>query len=95
MIRPLGENVVVRMLKEDNISKGGVVLPHDIHPEALKRATVVAVGPGRHNLSGALTPIDLIPGDTVLISSYSPNTVEVDGETLYVVPNSAIFAVLV
>ena len=44
--QPLGDRVVIKPLEEEEITKGGLVLP-DTAREKPQKGEVVAVGPGR------------------------------------------------
>jgi len=57
----VGENVVVRKINVDNITNGGIVLPHNISPESFIRGEVLSVGKDI---------IDIKEGDVVAYSEH-------------------------
>ena len=92
-IRPLQDRVVVRRMEEETTSAGGIVLPGSA-TEKPAQGEVLAVGPGKRQESGALQPIDLKVGDTVVFGKYASNTVKIDDEELLILNESEIFGVI-
>jgi chaperonin GroES len=83
---PLGNQVLLRKLPEEEMTKGGVVLPETARNKMILKGIVVAVGPGRRDAAGALIPMSLAEGDVVLASTYATNTeVELNGEKMNLV----------
>lgn len=73
MLRPLNDNVIVEPLKAPASSLAGVLLTEDAGRKYHgMRALVVAVGPGVLTLDGARVPINLSPGDVVVLRSPGP-----------------------
>ena len=93
MIKPLGERVVVKVSEQDMKTASGIVLP-DTAKEKPQQGEVVAVGKGKILDSGALAPMDVKKGDTVLFAKYSGNEVKVDGVDYLIIRQSDILAVL-
>ena len=92
-IRPLQDRVVVRRMKEETTSAGGIVLPGSA-TEKPAQGEVLAVGPGKRLDSGDTQPVDVNVGDTVVFGKYSSNTVKVDDEELLILNESEIFGVI-
>ena len=57
-------------------------------------AEVLAVGPGARDDKGKVTPLDVAPGDRVLIGKWAGTEVTIDGEELLIVGESDIMGVL-
>ncbi len=93
-IKPLGDYVVVEMIKSESYSPGGIALPPDYQDTQLRRAKVIAVGPGFRNAKGELTPVDVSVDSEVLINGYDSSFIEVDGKTFHLVSNRNIIAIL-
>lgn len=93
MIRVLGPRILVRR-EEDPGLKSAVleVVSYDATPSQF--GTVVAVGNGARDNSGARQPMPFKTGDKVLLSKYSGGEVEVDGETLAFVMEEDVLAIL-
>lgn len=77
-IQPLHDRIVVEAAAKEEKTAGGIILP-DSAQEKPQRGKVIAVGPGKRLDSGALAPIDVNVGDTVLYGKYSATEVKVDG----------------
>lgn len=92
-MRPLHDRVIVRRLEEETKSAGGIVIP-DTAKEKPMRGTVVAVGQGRILDNGDVRALEVKSGDTVLFGKYSGTEVKVDGETLLVMREEDIMAIL-
>lgn len=67
---PLGDRVVVKQTKQDEVRASGLVIP-DTAREKPQMGEVIAVGPGRFDDNGKRLPIDLKIGDRVLYAKYS------------------------
>nr|CEL67580.1 TPA: YALI0B05610p, related [Neospora caninum Liverpool] len=74
-ILPLGDTILVRIVKQAERTASGLYLHQPSSDrsrgQGVKRAHVVAVGPGRYNKNGERVPNDVVPGDEVLFPSYS------------------------
>ncbi|MEN9654564.1 MAG: hypothetical protein RL235_676, partial [Chlamydiota bacterium] len=91
-LKPLGNKVIVQR-SEAKVSKGGILLP-EAAQEKPKQGVVIAVGPGKTNDKGKLEPIEIKPGDQVLFSSYAGTEYKQDEETLLIVSEDDILAIV-
>lgn len=75
--RPRNDNVIVqrdtihRNPDGTALSRGGILLPDSVLPSHRETGTVIAVGPGLMQPNGKRIPLDLKPGDRVLITGYA------------------------
>ena len=92
-IRPLHDRVIVKRIEEERKSAGGIVIP-DTAAEKPDQGEVLAVGPGKKNEDGKLTPVDVKVGDKVLFGKYSGQTVKVKGDELLVMREEDIMGVI-
>ena len=92
-IRPLHDRVIVKRIEEEKKSAGGIVIP-DTAAEKPDQGEVLAVGPGKKNDDGKITPVDVKVGDKVLFGKYSGTTVRVEGDELLVMREEDIMAVV-
>jgi len=67
---PLGDRIVVKQTKQDEVRASGLVIP-DTAREKPQLGEVLAVGPGRLDDNGKRLPIDVKVGDRVLYAKYS------------------------
>lgn len=93
MIRPLHDYLLVKRQDPEKQSKGGIIIP-DAAAEKQETAQVVAVGPGKRTEAGALVPVGVSPGDTVLIAKYAGQEVKVEGQTLHLLRGEDVLAVV-
>jgi len=92
--RPLGDRVVVRRVKEDQKTPGGIIIPDTVQ-EKPQEGEVVSVGPGLvDEKTGKRTALELKAGDYVLFGKWSGTEVKVDGEELLIMKESDVMGVL-
>lgn len=91
-IRPLGDRVVVKIVKEEK-SAGGIFLP-DTAQEKPQTGEVVAVGPGKVLDNGSRQVVDVATGDKILFAKYSGTEVKLDGETYLLLAEKDILGVV-
>lgn len=92
MIKPLADRVVVKVVQEEEKTKGGIVLP-DTAKERPQEGEVVAVGPGKLLENGQRAPLEVKVGDRVIFSKYGGTEVKIDGEEYLILRESDILAV--
>jgi chaperonin GroES len=94
-VQPLGDRVILRPLSEtEKKSKAGFIILETKEKEKPETATVVAVGEGRVNDTGTRIKMNVKVGDTVLFSKYMPDEIKIDGETLLVLREDQIIAII-
>ncbi|NTF52915.1 co-chaperone GroES [Agrobacterium rhizogenes] len=91
--RPLHDRVVIRRLESEEKTRGGIIIP-DTAKEKPQEGAVVAVGPGLHDESGKLVPLDVKAGDRVLFGKWSGTEIKIDGEDLLIVKEADILGVV-
>jgi chaperonin GroES len=78
-IRPLQDRVLVKRVKEEEKTKGGIIIP-DTAKEKPIEGKVVAAGNGKVLENGSVRPLEVKKGDTVLFGKYSGTEVKIEGE---------------
>jgi chaperonin GroES len=91
-IRPLHDRVVIKRLKEEEKTKGGIIIPDNAKEKPVE-AKVIAVGNGKILEDGTLRKLDVKPGDTVLLGKYAGSEIKIDGEEHVVLREDEILAV--
>ncbi|MCX5850921.1 MAG: co-chaperone GroES [Deltaproteobacteria bacterium] len=76
--RPLHDQVLVLRVKEEEKTKGGIIIP-DTAKERPHEGQVVATGPGRVNKDGERMTVDVKKGDRILFGKYSGTEIKIDG----------------
>ncbi len=92
-IRPLHDRVLVKRLDDEQTTKGGIIIP-DTAKEKPQQGKVIAVGPGRVNEEGKVTPLDVKTGDRVLFSKYAGTEIELEGGEHLILREEDILAIL-
>jgi len=91
--RPLHDRVLVRRVKEEEKSKGGIIIP-DTAKEKPQEGEVIAVGPGGRDEDGERIDMDVETGDRILFGKWSGTEVTIDGEELLIMKESDIMGVI-
>jgi chaperonin GroES len=91
--RPLGDRVLVKRIKEEERTKGGIVIP-DTAKEKPQEGKVIAVGKGKYTDEGKLIPIEVRSGDKILFGKYSGSEVQLDGEEHVIMREEDILGIL-
>ena len=92
-IRPLQDRVVVRRVKEEEKTKGGIIIP-DTAKEKPVEGKVIAVGNGKVSDDGKVRALEVKPGDRVLFGKYSGTEVKIDGEEHLILREDDILGVV-
>ncbi|HEV7121634.1 MAG TPA: co-chaperone GroES [Candidatus Paceibacterota bacterium] len=90
-ISPLSDRVVVQPSPKEEMSAMGIIIPDTASREKPERGTVVATGPGKYE-DGAVIPMTVKVGDTVLFSKYGYDEVKIDGQDYFILAESSILA---
>jgi chaperonin GroES len=93
-IKPLHDNVIVKPVTQEEVTKSGIVLPDTVDKERPEKGEVVAVGEGKLMDDGKRAPMGVKVGDIVMFKKYSPDELKVDDEEYLVISESNILAVL-
>ena len=91
--RPLHDRVMVKRESEEDVTKGGIIIP-DTAKEKPMQAKVVAVGSGQKAEDGTITPLDVKKGDKVLIGKWSGTEVTIDNIDYVIVKESDIMGIV-
>lgn len=92
-IRPLQDRVIVKRVKADEVSKGGIIIPDNAKEKPIE-GEVLAVGNGFVLENGNVRPLDVKTGDRVLFTKYGGNEAKLDGEDVLILREGDILAVL-
>jgi chaperonin GroES len=92
-IRPLQDRVIIRRVKEEEKSKGGIIIP-DTAKEKPTEGEVMAVGNGKVLEDGTVRKLDVKVGDRVLFGKYDGTEVKLDGDERLIVREENILGVL-
>ena len=91
-LKPLADRVVIKRMEAEETTKGGIILTAAAK-EKPDLSVVVAVGPGGL-VDGKEVEMILKPGDKVITSKYMGTEVKIDGESLTIVKQSDVVAIV-
>ena len=89
-LKPLADRVVVVSIENEEVVKGGIVLP-TAAKEKPQMAEVISVGPGGM-VDGKEVVMNVKAGQKVIYSKYAGTEVKVDGDELIIVRQNDILA---
>ena len=89
--QPLGDRVVIKPLEEEEVTKGGLVLP-DTAREKPQKGEVVAVGPGRLGDDGKRMAMEVEVKDKIVYSKYAGTELKEDDVEYLILRESDILA---
>ncbi len=92
MLRPLGDRIVVKPGKEEEVTRGGIVLP-DTAKKKPREGEVVAAGPGKLLENGQRAPLEVSVGDVVVYSEYGGTEITVDGDDYVILDEGSVLAI--
>ena len=92
MFQPLSDRVLIR--RKASTEKVGSLYVAPASATKPDEGSVVAVGPGRTTVEGVLLPMVLEPGMDVLFGQFTGDEVTVGEETMLVVREADVLAVL-
>ncbi len=91
--KPLHDRVLVRRVKSDEKTKGGLIIP-DTAKEKPAEGEIISTGEGARKDSGELIAPSVKAGDRVLFGKWSGTEVTIDGEELLIMKESDILGIL-
>ena len=92
-IRPLHDRLLVERLEENEVKKGGIIVP-DTAKEKPQEARVIAVGNGKVTDEGKKIPLDVKAGDKILFGKYSGSEVKLDDKEYLIMREEDVLAIL-
>jgi len=91
-LRPLQDRILVQRVKEDEKSKGGIIIP-DTAKEKPIEGTVIAAGNGKLSENGKRVALDVKKGDRILFGKYSGTEVKIEGEEYLIMREDDVLGV--
>lgn len=85
-IRPLRDNILVKLLKKDSKTKSGIVLPEIASEDKPQEGKVIAIGDSKE--------IKVKIGQTVIFAKYSGSEVKINNEDYLLLKNEDLLAIV-
>ena len=92
-IRPLHDRLLVRRMKEEEKTAGGIIIP-DTAKEKRQRGEVVAAGNGRVLEDGKTRPMEVKAGDKVLFSKYAGTDLKLGADEYLMITENDVLGIL-
>jgi chaperonin GroES len=92
-LKPLHDRVLVKRLEEEEVTRGGIIIPDTAKEKPIK-GQVVAAGPGKTGDDGKVVPMSVKAGDSVLFNKYAGTEVKIDGVEHLVMREDDILAII-
>ena len=92
-IRPLHDRILVTRVAEQEIGRGGLIIP-DTAKEKPQEGTVVAVGNGKLTEDGKRVALDVVAGDRILFGKYSGSEVKIEDNEYVIMREEDVLAIL-
>ncbi len=92
-IKPLGDRVLVQPIEEQEVKKGGIIIP-DTAKEKPQEGKVVALGSGKVDDKGKKVGFEVKKGDRVLIPKYGGTEVKIANETYLLIKEEDILGII-
>ncbi len=92
-IQPLADRVLVEPLKEEEVKKGGIIIP-DTAKEKPQEGKIIAVGTGKLDENGKKIEFNVKKGDRVLMPKYGGTEVKIDGKEYQIIREDDILAII-
>ena len=91
--KPVGDRIVVQPIEEQEVKKGGIIIP-DTAKEKPQEGKIVALGTGKRDEAGKIIPFEVKKNDRVLYSKYGGTEVSLDGSKYLILREDDILGVI-
>jgi chaperonin GroES len=92
-LRPLQNRILVQRVKEEEKTKGGIIIP-DTAKEKPVEGRVIAAGIGKLSEEGNRIALEVKKGDRILFGKYSGNEIKIEGEEYLIMREDDVLGVI-
>jgi chaperonin GroES len=92
-LRPLQDRILVQRVKEEEKTKGGIIIP-DTAKEKPVEGRVIAAGIGKLGEEGNRIALEVKKGDRILFGKYSGNEVKIEDEEYLIMREDDVLGVI-
>jgi chaperonin GroES len=85
-IKPLGENILVKLVKAEKKTKGGLYLPDSVSEDRPQEGKVIAVGESEK--------IKVKKNQKVIFAKYTGTEIKMDEEEYLIIKNEDVLAIV-
>jgi chaperonin GroES len=92
-LRPLQDRILVQRVKEEEKTKGGIIIP-DTAKEKPVEGRVIAAGIGKLSEKGDRIALEVKKGDRILFGKYSGNEIKIEGKEYLIMREDEVLCVI-
>ena len=92
-LRPLQDRILVQRVKEEEKTKGGIIIP-DTAKEKPVEGRVIAAGIGKLSEEGKRIALEVKKGDRILFGKYSGNEIKIEGKEYLIIREDEVLCVI-
>ena len=92
-LRPLQDRILVQRVKEEEKTKGGIIIP-DTAKEKPIEGRVIAAGKGKLSEEGKRIALEVKKGDRILFGKYSGNEIKIEGEEYLIMREDDVLGII-
>ncbi len=92
-LRPLQDRILVQRVKEEEKTKGGIIIP-DTAKEKPVEGRVIAAGKGKLSDEGKRVALEVKKGDRILFGKYSDTEVKIKDEEYLIMREDDVLGVI-
>ncbi|MBW1956978.1 MAG: co-chaperone GroES [Deltaproteobacteria bacterium] len=92
-LRPLQDRILVQRVKEEEKTKGGIIIP-DTAKEKPIEGRMIAAGIGKLSEKGNRIALEVQKGERILFGKYSGNEIKIKGEEYLIMREDDVLGVI-
>lgn len=92
-LKPMRGKALIKPVKEEKVTKSGIVLPDTVEKDELEQGEVIAVGAPKMD-DGHEVPMQVKVGDKVILKKYGPDKVKLDGQEFLIADEDDVVAIV-
>ena len=92
-LRPLQDRILVQRVKEEEKTKGGIIIP-DTAKEKPAEGKVVSVGKGKLDEIGKRIAVEVKKGDRILFGKYSGTEVKIENQDYLIMREEDVLGII-
>ena len=91
--RPLKDHVLVSGIKEEEKTKGGIIIPDSVKEKPME-GKIISTGDGKILQDGTQVPLDVKEGDRVFFGKYAGTEIKIEGEEYLIMREDDILGII-
>lgn len=92
-LKPMRGKALIKPVKEEKMTKSGIVLPDTVEKDELEQGEVIAVGAPKLDEDHEI-PMQVKVGDKVILKKYGPDKVKLDGQEYLIADEDDMVAIV-